>query len=106
MHPKNSTTHAVRQAALLTTAQPFHDFDCTDKTAKLLMVRPGMLCSEALSSSSNLLSAVGCILDRLLEGGMSAQEIYGVRFLVESASAFVDACATTIELGNTQGGEA
>lgn len=106
MHLKNSSTQSVAQVPLLTTSQPFHDFDCTDKTEKLLMVRPGMPCSEALSSSSNLLGAVTCILDRSLEGGLNAQEIYGVRFMVEAAGAFVDACVTSVEFGFCQGGEA
>jgi len=104
MHPKNSTTPEKAQEILLTSRSSFHTFDSSDKSLGLLEVRPGMPVSEALSSSSNLLIAATSILDRLLEGGMDGNEIYGVRFLVDSAKAFVDSGTRSIEFGNSQGG--
>lgn len=92
------------QEVLLTERSSFHTFDSLDKALGLLEVRPGMPVSEALSSSSNLLVAATSILDRLLEGGMDANEIYGVRFLVDSARAFVASGVLSVECGNRQGG--
>ncbi|MHC8348677.1 DUF3077 domain-containing protein [Pseudomonas sp. RT4P38] len=106
MHPKNSITPLKLQEVLLTTRSSFHTFDSTDKSIGLLEVRPGMPVSEALSSSSNLLVAATSILDRLLEDGMDANEIYGIRFLIDSAKAFVDSGTLGVEFGNLQGGEA
>lgn len=106
MHPKNSTEPRKAQEILLTSRSSFHAFDSLDKTLGLLEVRPGMPVSEALSSSSNLLVAATSILDRLLEGGLDANEVYGIRFLVESAKAFVDSGVLSVEFGNRQGGEA
>lgn len=44
------------------------------------------------------------ILTRLTESGMSTNEIFGIRFLVESSAALVDACSRGVEFGNRQGG--
>ncbi|UZE12760.1 DUF3077 domain-containing protein [Pseudomonas sp. B21-053] len=106
MHPKNSTTPPKAQEILLTSKAPFHTFDSFEKSLGLLEVRAGMPVNEALSSSSNLLMAATSILDRLLEGGMDANEIYGIRFLIDSAKAFVDSGTLSVEFGNRQGGEA
>ncbi|MHC8396157.1 DUF3077 domain-containing protein [Pseudomonas sp. LB3P93] len=106
MHPKNSTTPSKAQELLLTSKAPFHTFHSLDKSHGLLEVRAGMPVSEALSSSSNLLVAATSILDRLLEGGMDANEIYGIRYLIDSAKAFVDSGTLSVEFGNRQGGEA
>jgi len=106
MHQKNSTTPRKAQEILLTSRAPFHSFDSTDKSIGLIEVRPGMPVSEALSSSSNLLVAATSILGRFLEEGMDANEIYGIRFLVDSAKALVDSGVLSVEFGNRQGGEA
>ena len=106
MQPKNSTALPGAQEILLTSRAPFHSFDSTDKSLGLLQVCSGMPVSEALSSSSNLLAAATSFLDRFLEEGMDANEIYGIRFLVDAAKALVDAGVLSVEFGNRQGGEA
>jgi hypothetical protein len=106
MHPKNSTALLKAQEILLTSRAPFHSFDSTDESLGLIEVRPGMPISEAFSSSSNLLAAATSFLDRFLEEGMDANEIYGIRFLVDSAKALVDSGVLSVEFGNRQGGEA
>ena len=100
MQNENTTGLNRTQQPLLTTASAFSDFDCLDKAAKLMEVRPGMLVSEALSSSSNMLNAVTSILDQFIVNGLSGTEIYGIRFMVEAACALVDASAQGVEFGN------
>lgn len=104
MHPKNTTTPPKAQEALLTDAMPIFLLDVGDPESGLLQVCAGKPAAEAMDLASMLLGSTLEILTRLTESGMSTNEIFGIRFLVESSAALVDACSGSVEFGNRQGG--
>ncbi|MDI2594083.1 hypothetical protein POF45_22010 [Pseudomonas sp. 681] len=107
MHPKNSTTHPVVQEQLLTDASSFYREAVGDADSGLLQVCAGKSVGTALNCSSMLMHSALEILERLTESGMGTNEIYGVRFLLESSAALVNASVRSAEFGNRrQGGEA
>lgn len=103
-HPKNTTMPLVAQEALLTQAMPIFLTDVGNPESSLLQVCPGKPASEALFLASTLMNSTRGILERLTEGGMGVNEIFAVRFLVESSTALVDASLHSVEFGNRQGG--
>lgn len=104
MHPENSTTHTIAQEARLTEAMPFFHTAVGDSDSRLIEVCTGKPVSEALNLSSLLLHSVAALMERLTEGGMSENEIYAIRFLVDSSAALIDASVHSVEFGNRQGG--
>lgn len=104
MHPKNSNKQPEAQEALLTDAMPIFLLDVGSQESSLLQVRAGRPAAEAMDLASMLLGSTLEILTRLTESGMSTNEIFGVRFLVESSAALIDASAQSVEFGNRQGG--
>lgn len=103
-HPKNSNKPPVAQEVLLTDAMPIFKIDNGSPESSLIQVCSGKPAAEALNLSSMLLGAAMEILTSLTERGMSTNEIFGVRFLVEASAALVDASVRSVELGNRQGG--
>ncbi|WP_039967728.1 hypothetical protein [Pseudomonas chlororaphis] len=104
MRTKSSTTPSAAQEALLTEATPFHQLNAGYTDSSLLQVLPGQGAKEALELSSMLASSALEIMVRLTDGGMTANEIYGIRFLVQASAALVDASVRAVEFGNRQGG--
>lgn len=105
-HPKNSNKPAVAQEPLLTDASLFYRTLVDHRESSLLLVRPAKEAKDALNLSSMLQTAAVEILGRLTEEGMSAAEIFGVRFLLEASVALVEASSHSVEFGNRQGGAA
>lgn len=104
MQTKNSNKLHVAQEALLTDAFPFHQLSGGDDESSLLQVQPGHEAKEALNLASVLACSAVVIMERLTDGGMNADEVYGIRFLVQSSAALVDASVRAVEFGNRQGG--
>lgn len=104
MHPKNSNKPPVAQEALLTDGMPIFLLDVGSQESSLLQVRAGRPAAEAMDLASMLLGSTLEILTSLTERGMSTNEIFGVRFLVEASAALVDASTRSVDLGNSQGG--
>ncbi|NNA76730.1 hypothetical protein HBO13_29285 [Pseudomonas lactis] len=103
-HPKNSTTPTAVQPQSLTEAMPIHLLDADSPKSGLLQVCGGKPTSEALFLASTLMGSALEIMNRLTDGGMGTNETFGVRFLIESSAALVDASAQGIEFGDIQGG--
>jgi hypothetical protein len=104
MQTKNSNKPSVTQEAPLTDAMPIFLLDVGNPESGLIQVCAGKPASEAMDAASMLLGSALEILTRLTESGMSTNEIFGVRFLVESSAALIDASAQSVEFGNRQGG--
>lgn len=104
MHPKNSNKPPVAQEALLTDGMPIFLLDVGKPESGLIQVCAGNPASEAMNLASMLLGSTLEILMSLTERGMSTNEIFGVRFLVEASAALVDASTRSVELGKSQGG--
>ncbi|WP_152690454.1 hypothetical protein [Pseudomonas fluorescens] len=62
--------------------------------------------TDALFLASTLAGSALEIMTRLTDGGMGTNEVFGVRFLIESSVALIDASAHGVEFGNRQGGAA
>lgn len=103
-HPKNTTGSPVAQEVLLTDATAFHEISHRDYESSLLEVRRGKPAKEALNLSSMLMGAALEIMASLTDEGMTTCQIYGVRFLIETSAALVDASVGPVEFGNRQGG--
>ena len=103
-HPKNSNKPAVAQEPLLTDAMAFHELSCGDYESSLLEVRRGAPGKDALNLSSMLMGSALEIMTSLTDEGMTTNQIYGVRFLIEASAALVDATTGPVEFGNRQGG--
>ncbi|WP_443696353.1 hypothetical protein [Pseudomonas sp.] len=103
-HAKNSTTPTIAQEAPLTEDMPFFYLAVGDGDSNLLQVCAGKSASEALSLSSMLLHSAVELMERLTEHGMSTNEIYGIRFLIDASATLIDASACSIEHGNRQVG--
>ncbi len=54
--------------------------------------------------SSMLMGSALEIMTSLTDEGMTTNQIYGVRFLIEASAALVDATTGPVEFGNRQGG--
>lgn len=104
MHPKNSNKQSVVQEALITDATAFHELSHRDYESSLLEVRRGKPAKEALNLSSMLMGSALEIMTSLTDEGMTTCQIYGVRFLIETSAALVDASVGPVEFGNRQGG--
>ena len=104
MHPKNSTTPPGAQPPALTEAMPIHLLDVDHPDSGLIQVRAGNPVNDALFLASTLMSSAVEIMTRLTDGGMGTNEVFGVRFLIESSVALIDASAHGVEFGNRQGG--
>lgn len=104
MQTKNSNKQPVAQEALLTDAMPIFLLDVGNPESGLIQVCAGKPAAEAMDAASMLLGSALEILTRLTESGMSTNEIFGVRFLVGSSAALIDASAQSVEFGNRQGG--
>ncbi|NNA50643.1 hypothetical protein [Pseudomonas lactis] len=102
--PKNSNKPSVAQEALLTDGTPFHELSHRDYESSLLEVRCGKPAKEALNLSSMLMGSALDIMSSLIDEGMTTDQIYGVRFLIEASAALVDASVGPVEFGNRQGG--
>lgn len=102
--PKNSNKPAAAQEAPLTDAMPIFLLDVGNPESGLIQVCAGKSAAEALNLSSMLLGSALEILTSLTDRGMSTNEIFGIRFLVESSAALVDASTHSVELGYRQGG--
>lgn len=103
-HQKNSNNQPVAQEALITGAMPIFLLDVGSPDSALLQVCPGKPAAEALNLSSMLLGSSLEILTSLTERGMSTNEIFGVRFLVEASAALIDASVHGVDFGKRQGG--
>lgn len=103
-HPKNSTTPPLAQEALLTQAMPLFLTDVDNQESGILQVCPDKPASEALNLAAMLMNSTREILGCLTDSGMGANEIFAVRFLVESSAALVEASLNSVEFGNCQGG--
>lgn len=103
-HPKNSNKPRVAQELLLTEATAFHELSHRSYESSLLEVRPGMPAKEALNLSSMLMGSALEIMTSLTDEGMTTCQIFGVRFLIETSAALVDASVGPVEYGNRQGG--
>lgn len=104
MQAKNSNKPPVAQEALLTDAFPFYQLSDGDDESSLLQVRPGLEAKDALNTASMLACSAVDIMTRLTELGMTTNEVYGIRFLVEASAALIDASLHAVEFGNRQGG--
>ena len=104
MQEKNSNKQSVAQEALLTEATAFHELSHRGYESSLLEVRRGMPAKEALNLSSMLMGSALEIMTHLADDGMTTNQIYGVRFLIEASAALVDASVGPVEHGNRQGG--
>lgn len=104
MSSKNSTTQKLVQEAPLTEAMPFFGISTGNPDSGLIGVCTGQPISEALNLSSMLLHSATELMTRLTEGGMNTNEIYAIRFLVDSSAALIDASVHSVEFGNRQGG--
>ncbi|AKS06958.1 hypothetical protein [Pseudomonas trivialis] len=102
-HPKNTNNPPPAQAVLLTDAFSFHQMSAGDAESSLLQVRQGKEVRDALELSSMLAHSAVVIMERLSETGMKADEIYGVRFLVQASVALIDSSVHAVEFGNRQG---
>jgi hypothetical protein len=100
---KNAAPSQARPP-LLTDAIPFFQLCIGDPESGLLQVCSGKPAHEALDCASLLMHASIDLMVRLTDHGMSTNEIYGIRFLLESSAALVDASARSVEFGN-EGGE-
>lgn len=98
-----TTTHDTREQ-LLTTACSFYHFSCSPNEKSLMQVLPGAPAVEALTSVECLLGAAINFCDRLIEENKCANEVYGIRFLVEAAKSLSSAAVYSVEFGNRQGG--
>lgn len=97
------TTHEVREQLLNTTC-PFYHFSYSPNEKFLMQVLPGAPAVDALTSAECLLGAAINFCDRLIEENTCANEIYGVRFIVEAAKSLLSAAIDSVEFGNRQGG--
>lgn len=104
MHPKNSNKQSIAQEALLTDATAFHELSHRQYESSLLEVRCGKPAKEALNLSSMLMGSALEIMTSLTDEGMTTCQIYGVRFLIETSAALVDASVGPVEFGNRRGG--
>ena len=104
MHPKNSNKPSAVQEPLLTDAMAFHELSSRDYESSLLEVRRGAPAKDALNTSSMLMGSALDIMTSLIDEGMTTNQIYGVRFLIEASAALVDASVGPVEFGNRQGG--
>lgn len=104
MQTKNSNKHPVAQEALLTDGTQFHELSHGDYESSLLEVLSGKPAKEALNLSSMLMGSALEIMTSLTDEGMTTNQIYGVRFLIEASAALVDATTGPVEFGNRQGG--
>lgn len=107
MHPKNSTTPLAAQEALLTEYSDFYHQDVSAdgvRSRPLLAVQAGQDCEEALNSASMLLGAVDEIMTALTDEGIETNAIYGLRFLIESGKALVDASVVAVMAAKCAGG--
>lgn len=104
MQTKSSNNPLAAQEALLTDAFPFHQLSGGNAESSLFQVNPGLEAKEALNLSSMLACSAMGIMERLTDGGMNTDEIYGIRFLVQASAALVDASIYAVEFGNRQGG--
>lgn len=104
MQTKSSNNPLAAQEALLTDAFPFHQLSDGVAESSLFQVNPGLEAKEALNLSSMLACSAVVIMGRLTDGGMNADEIYGIRFLVQSSAALIDASVHAVEFGKRQGG--
>lgn len=103
-HPKNSTTPPGAQPPALTEAMPIHLLDVDHPDSGLIQVCASKPVSDALSLASTLMGSALEIMARLTDGGMGTNEVFGVRFLIESSVALVDASTQSVEFGSSQGG--
>ena len=104
MQTENSNKPSVAQEPLLTDGLAFHELSHGEYESCLLEVRSGMPAKEALNLSSMLMGSALEIMTHLTDDGMTTNQIYGVRFLIEASSALVDASVGPVEYGNCQGG--
>lgn len=101
----NSPTATQKaQEPLLTTASPFHNFQYFPESRYLLQVLPEAPAIDALNSSSCLLAAATSFCDRLMDEDAHANEMYGLRFILEASRALVISATRSVEFGNRQGG--
>lgn len=96
-------THKA-QEPLLTTASPFHNFQYFPESRYLLQVLPEVPAIDALNTSGCLLAAATSFCDRLMEEDAHANEMYGLRFILEASRALVTSATRSVEFGNRQGG--
>lgn len=89
---------------LLTTASPFHNFQYLPESRYLLQVLAGAPAIDALNSSSCLLAAATSFCNRLMDEDAHADEIYGLRFMLEASRAFVISATRSVEFSNRLGG--
>lgn len=94
---------SARQQTLLTTATTLFQLSVGDPESGLLQVCSGKPAHEALDCASMLMHASIDLMVRLTDHGMNTNEIYGIRFLLESSAALVDASARSVEFGNEGG---
>lgn len=104
MQAKNSNKQSVAQEALLTDGTPFHEFSHRDCESSLFEVRRGMPAKEALNHSSMLMGSALEIMEHLTDDGMTTNQVYGIRFLLEASAALVNSSVGPVECGNRQGG--
>ena len=103
-HPKNSNKTSTAQDLLLTDATAFYEVSVGEYESSLLEVRRGGAAKDALNISSMLMGSALEIMNSLIDEGMTTNQIYGVRFLIEASAALVDATTGPVEFGNRQGG--
>lgn len=106
MHPEISITTPLAQPLALTEAMPIHLLDVDRPDSGLIQVCAGKPVTDALFLASTLAGSALEIMARLTDGGMGTNEVFGVRFLIESSVALIDASAYGVEFGNRQGGAA
>lgn len=107
MQMKNSNKPPVSQEVLLTGHSDFYHQDVSPdgvRSRPLLAVQAGQDCEEALNSASMLLGAVDEIMTVLTDEGIETNTIYGLRFLIESGKALVDASVVAVMAAKCAGG--
>lgn len=107
MHSKNTTAPPLAQHQMLTSASDFfHQNISADgiRTRPLFSVQAGQDCEEAINQASMLLGSVDEIMTLLTDEGIETNAIYGLRFLVESSKALMDASVVAVMTAKSQGG--
>lgn len=101
---KNTIAPPKVQQPLLTEETPFSQLSAGVPESGLLMVASGKPSAAALNHASMLMAASIDFLARLSDGDANANELYGIRFLVETSAALVEASVLSVEFGSSQGG--
>lgn len=96
----NSQNTELGVTPLLTNSSEFHFVG----ERPFFTVSAGIPVADALREASCFLAAGEAILTKALDGGLSVDEVFGIKLLMATAKALVDSSTAPIQFGNRQGG--